>query len=231
MIMTLHILLKARNPIQYTMLYKRYHAPLQNLAHTLATDLKMKQIDLTLRHCSYFERPEILKIENYEVKQGHVLTYGVHDPTRLMPKWRAEDIPLFEGTWLFRNRGAGMLIPALYFMRDGGIPDEKKENFVIECGKAELAMGDCILLLRKKYHHLYSERLRCIDDLDVSDSPGAVELYWNITVKRWNKNCGLISRNFISVIWLSGGLRSSHFWIGSTASLSKRDWEANLETG
>jgi hypothetical protein len=93
-----------------------------------------------------------------------------------MPNWRAADIPLFEGIWLFRNRGAGMLIPALYFLRDDGIPDEKKENFVVECCKAQLAMGDCILLLKKKYHHLYSQRLRCISGLDVSDIPGAVNI-------------------------------------------------------
>jgi len=165
------ILLNARNPIHYARLYKKYHAPLQSLAHTLAADLKIKQIDLALKHFSYFEKPVKLKIENYEVRQAHVVTYGEADPALLMPNWRTEDIPLFEGTWLFRNRGAGMLIPALYFMRDDGIPDEKRENFVVECGKAQLAMGDCILLLKKKYHHLYSQRLRCIDDLDVSDIP------------------------------------------------------------
>lgn len=165
------ILLKARNPINFVRLYNQYNAPLQKLARTLAYDLKIKQIDIALKHFSYFEKPETLKIENYEVKQGHVVTYGKSDPALMMPNWQAKDIPLFEGIWLFRNRGAGMLIPALYFMGDDGIPDEKQENFVIECGKAQLSMGDCILLLKNKYHHLYSQRLRCIEDLDVSDIP------------------------------------------------------------
>lgn len=163
------IVLKERNRLKYAGLYRKYHAPLEALAVKLAKDLQMKQIDLALKHLSYFEQPAILKIENYEVKMGHVLTYGEEDPTEAMPDWRAEDIPLFEGTWLFRNRGAGMLIPVLYFMRDGGIPKEKKENFVIECNKAQLAMGDSILLLKQRYHNLYSERLRCLDKLDVSD--------------------------------------------------------------
>lgn len=165
------IVLIERNPLNYAKLYKQYHHKLQNLAHRLAADLKMKQIDLGLKHFSYFEKQHTLKIENYEVKQGQVLTYGEKDPTTSMPDWKAEDIPLFEGTWLFRNRGAGMLTPTLYFMREGGIPDEKKENFVIECNKAQLAMGDSTLLLNKRYHYLYSERLRCLDELDVSDVP------------------------------------------------------------
>jgi len=163
--------LKERNNLKYAMLYRKYHAPLEALAVKLAKDLQMKQIDLVLKHFSYFEKPAALKIENYEVKKGHVLTYGDKDPALLMPNWKAEDIPLFEGTWLFRNRGAGMLIPALYFMRDGGIPKEKKENFVIECNKAQLAMGDSILLLNHMYHHHYSERLRRIEYLDLSNIP------------------------------------------------------------
>ena len=67
--------------------------------------------------------------------------------------------------------GGGHVDTGIIFMRDDGIPDDKRENFVVECGKAQLAMGDCILLLKKKYHYLYSQRLRCIDDLDVSDIP------------------------------------------------------------
>lgn len=165
------IVLKEHNPIRYAWLYQKYYVQLQALACQLAKELRMKQIDLSLKSISYFKNQNALKIENYEVKHGHVLTYGEYDPTILMPNWQAENISFFEGAWLFRNRGAGMLIPALYFMRDDGIPDEKRENFVVECGKAQLAMGDCILLLKKKYHHLYSQRLRCIDGLDVSDIP------------------------------------------------------------
>lgn len=165
------IVVKERNLFNYARIYKKYHSALQALAEELATDLKMKQVDLALKSRSYFENRETLKIDNYEVKQGHVLTYGKDDPTKAMPDWRAEDIPLFEGTWLFRNRGAGMLIAALYFLHGDGIAEEKKENFVIECGKAQLAMGDSILLLKSHYHHHYSERLRSIDSLDVSDIP------------------------------------------------------------
>jgi hypothetical protein len=72
-----------------------------------------------------------------------------------------------------------MLIAALYFFHRGGIPEEKKENFVIECGKAQLAMGDSILLLKNHYHHHYSKRLRIIDGLKVTDIPEGVRILAN----------------------------------------------------
>ncbi len=31
------------------------------------------------------------------------------NPTLFMPPWEVCDIPLFEGTWLFRNRGVGLV--------------------------------------------------------------------------------------------------------------------------
>lgn len=72
-----------------------------------------------------------------------------------------------------------MLIVALYFLCDGGIPEEKKENFVIECNKAQLAMGDSILLLKGLYHHLYNERLKRIKKLDISDIPTGEKIMAN----------------------------------------------------
>lgn len=163
------VVLKERNRLRYTKLYKKFHAPLEQLAVKLADELEIKQVDLALKPLSHFKKIKTLRIENYEVKKGNILIYGDKNPTKEMPDWDASDIPLFEGTWLFRNRGAGMLIAALYFLCDGGIPEEKKENFVIECNKAQLAMGDSILLLKGLYHHLYNERLKRIKKLDISD--------------------------------------------------------------
>ncbi|MCR4432281.1 MAG: hypothetical protein NUV45_14865 [Tepidanaerobacteraceae bacterium] len=165
------IVLKERNRLRYAILYKRYHDPLNALAERLAHRLGMKQIDLCLKHLSYFDGDSALKIENYEVLKGHVLLYGEEEPCDAMPDWQPQDMPLFEGTWLFRNRGGGLLLAARYFMGRDGIPDDKRENFVIECGKAQLAMGDSLLLLNRCYHHLYSERLRIIDSMDVRHIP------------------------------------------------------------
>lgn len=163
------VVLTERSRFRYPLLHRRLHPQLQRLAERLANELKMKQIDLDLKHLSYFDN-QPLKIENYEVLKGHMLLCGDEDPCQYMPDYKAEDIPLSEGTWLFRNRGGGLLIAARYFLdSDRIISEKKRENFVIECSKAILAMGDSILLLKRQYHHLHRKRLEVIRRLDSSD--------------------------------------------------------------
>jgi hypothetical protein len=128
-------------------------------------------VDLVLRPLSYFVGHPPLKIETFEVKNGHYLLHGTSNPCHLMPEWRAEDIPLFEGTWLFRNRGLGLLLAAAYFDPAGQISAQNRENFIIECTKAQLAMGDSALLLKRRYHTSYAERARRISSVSWSDFP------------------------------------------------------------
>lgn len=165
------IVLNSKNRFHYLTLYRKIHAPLENLAVELAEALAIKQVDLSPKPLNYFSPKNALKIENYEVKKGHVLIYGKDDPTLGMPDFKAVDIPLFEGTWLFRNRGAGLLLSALYFVDSGKVPTEKMENFVVECTKAKLAMGDALLLLNARYHHLYSKRFSHFLEIDISGVP------------------------------------------------------------
>jgi len=132
-------------------------------------------VDLSPKPLSYF-KDKTLKIENYEVKKGHILLYGKKNPTHLMPDWKASDIPLFEGTWLFRNRGLGLILAALYFINHPNIPRTKKENFIIECNKAQIAMGDAALLLAKKYHYLYHQRHKIAQASDFFHIPNGETL-------------------------------------------------------
>lgn len=164
------VVLNAKTRLHYLWLYKKFHTPLEALAHRLAAQLDIKQVDLSPKPLSYF-RDTNLRIENYEVKNGNILVYGKDNPALLMPQWQAKDIPLYEGTWLFRNRGLGLILAALYFMASPKVAHDKKENFVIECNKASLAVGDGVLLLKKKYHHLYNERLNRAIEIDFSDIP------------------------------------------------------------
>ena len=167
------VVLNVKNRFHYLSVYRRIRTPLEKLAVSLAEELSIKQIDLSPKPPVYFKKTNKLKIENYEVKKGHYLVYGKKNPTSVMPDWKASDIPLFEGTWLFRNRGTGLLLAALYFMKTKGktIHNSKKENFVIECTKAQLAIGDSILLMHSNYHHLYSNRTDCMNAIDISEIP------------------------------------------------------------
>lgn len=165
------IVLNTFSKIKYLRLYHQYHLPLETLAKELADTLDIKQVDLSPKPLSYF-KDKTLKIENYEVKKGHILIYGNADPTHLMPDWKSSNIPLFEGTWLFRNRGLGLILAALYFI-DSPIAHENKENFIIECTKAQMAIGDAALLSVGRYHHLYHRRLKITKTSGFSNIPNA----------------------------------------------------------
>ncbi len=156
---------------KYLRLSKKYNPLLNQLAGHLAQKLQIKQIDFSLQSISSYNKPNSLKIVNYELLLGHKVLFGNENPCKFMPDYMANDIPLIEGTWLFRNRGGGLLLAAKYFMKNGNISLEKRENFIIECNKALLAIGDSILLSRRKYHHLYSERLNIINQIDITDIP------------------------------------------------------------
>lgn len=164
------VVLNAKTRLHYLRLYKKFHPPLETLAHELAAHLDIKQVDLSPKPLFYFRNTD-LRIENYEVKNGNVFVYGKDNPTRLMPQWQAKDIPLYEGTWLFRNRGLGLILAAFYFIASPKVADDKKENFITECNKANLAAGDSVLLLKKEYHHLYNERLNRAREIDFTDIP------------------------------------------------------------
>ncbi len=169
------IVFNASSKIKYLRLYHKFHLPLEALAGELAHELDIKQVDLSPKPLSYFKN-KTLKIENYEVNKGHILLYGNTDPAQLMPDWKASEIPLFEGTWLFRNRGLGLILAALYFINRPKIPRDKRENFLIECNKAQLAMGDAALLLSGKYHHLYNRRFEIAKGSEFTGVPNAESL-------------------------------------------------------
>lgn len=167
------IISSKRTKLGYLRLYRKYNKSLNKLAVRLAKELSIKQIDLGFKPYWYFCDADAVRVENYEVKQGNVLLYGKSNPTKLMPEWRASDLPLFDGAWLFRNRGVGMLLAALYFIKNGEIPENKIEYFIIECTKAQLAMGDSTLLLKGEYSCSYQERLNIAHSLSESAIPVA----------------------------------------------------------
>ena len=140
---------------------RRYQGGIDEAAREAAHELGVKQVDLSIRPHGYFRSPPELRIENYEVLVGHRVVYGETDPCGWMPAWKASDLPLFDGIWLFRNRGLGLLMARMYLeLGHGGLAASDRENFFIECNKARLAMGDSILLAKGIYHGHYRERLR-----------------------------------------------------------------------
>lgn len=134
----------------------RFQKKLGQLEESLSSRLQIKQLDFGLRNTSDYVRATP-RLADFDLKYGHRLLYGNRDPISAMPDFKPTDIPPFEGTWLLRNRGLGLLLARLYF-QNGEIPAIKSENFYIEITKAILAMGDALFILSGRYVCSYTER-------------------------------------------------------------------------
>ena len=134
------------------------------LAEKLAEKINIKQIDLNL--ISLYEI-NIYKnsIEYYDLISKHKILYGKNPFNIDLLKIKSDKIPLFEGSWLLRNRGMGLILSGLYFFGKKHNNFINKENLWIEINKAKIAIGDSSLISKKIYHWNSSVKLTRIDSL------------------------------------------------------------------
>lgn len=144
----------------------KYAKALSTLETKLARKINIKQLDFTLRSSNDYKSSSIPRLADYDTKYGHIILYGNNNPASLMPNFKAADIPPFEGSWLLRNRGIGLLLAYFYLNRDKTPDCQATDNFYIEINKALLAMGDALFIINKCYHHSYQHRLDTIESLD-----------------------------------------------------------------
>jgi len=141
----------------------------------------LKDIDIELTHINRYKYFIPKTVGYYEIANGHQVIYGDLDLRKVMPEIDPTRLPLFEGTNYFRNRGSGLLIPALYFLTDGLKDPAKRKNFQIELHKACQAMGDAFLLMNGQYHFSYRERLKRFRQLKSNNgTPIPVDLFEDI---------------------------------------------------
>ncbi|VAW52094.1 hypothetical protein MNBD_GAMMA05-626 [hydrothermal vent metagenome] len=143
----------------------KYTKALSILEERLAREIGVKQLDFTLRSLSDYPSVKKPKLSDYDTKYGHIVLCSENDPTTLMPNFNNEDIPSFEGSWLLRNRGIGLLLAYFYLDRNKTPDCQATDNFYIEINKALLAMGDALFIINKCYHHSYQRRLDTVDEL------------------------------------------------------------------
>lgn len=154
---------------------KIYSTMLQKLVERIAPEVGVKQIDIGITHPLRLRFAENL-VANYEIRNGHKILYGNIDLKRLMPNLPAEKLSLLDGGIYFLSRGSGLLIPALYFLPNNSVAERYRENFQIEVDKACMAMGDALLLLKKKYHFSYMERFCRIQTMEFEDIPNVKQV-------------------------------------------------------
>jgi hypothetical protein len=141
----------------------RYAGRLRKVAEECAQLLAIKQIDFGGQHYRELSRIPAPTIANYELFHGYHVFYGEDLLAPVTVHIPVEHIPLWEGTWLLRNRSIGLILAGLYFLGERLPSEEKRENLWIEANKAVLAVGDAFLLAQGCYHWSYVERSRRID--------------------------------------------------------------------
>ena len=151
------------------------------LSEEIAFKINIKQIDLGLIPISKINGSH-LTIGHFDFVHGHHILYGKNPFLGSDLNFKSEDIPLFEGSWLLRNRGIGLVLAGLYFIGKKGNNSINKENLWIEINKANLAIGDSSLILKQQYHWSCVERLNRISKF--SDS----QYYKNALISKLEHN-------------------------------------------
>jgi len=124
----------------------------------------LKQIDFSI--CSNL----LLKfapnlISYYEIREGSKIIYGNYDLKKIIRRIIPNNLPLYDGTRFFYNRGYGLLIAFYILMKKLDKEITFKHNIVIEMQKASIAIGDTLLLVNGKYHYSYLQRKENFNEL------------------------------------------------------------------
>lgn len=159
-----------------THLRNLYSEELEESAQILSKKIGIKQIDLDLSHpfTLLFAK---MNNANYERYHGHKLLFGSISIKKRMLKPNYKKIKNIDGTNYFLSRGSGLVLSA-YCLNKYSVNTPKVivENFEIEINKAILAIGDSYLIKNKKYHFLYTQRIKNAKQLSFSDIENSSEI-------------------------------------------------------
>ncbi len=126
-----------------------------------------------LPHCEF-------SLLNFEMKHGHRVIRGDPHILDAMPDYPLARLPLSEGTRLLMNRGKLLLdVKRRLTLADPPTGGERRKllKFLF---KADLAFGDCALLIRRAYDISCTVRKERIGSIDLSglDEPGDLVAAW-----------------------------------------------------
>jgi predicted nucleotidyltransferase len=151
---------------------------LKHLEKTLTAELGLPvdlfpYLERNLPRCEF-------SLLNYEMKYGHMVIRGDENILSKMPEYPHKNIPLSEGTRLLLNRGKLLLDIKLRLNTGVPLTSEERRRFIKFIFKANLAFGDCILLMRNTYDISYTvkkERLDAIASESMTSAKEIAEAY------------------------------------------------------
>ncbi len=164
-------------------------ARLRSLELQLSRDLRLP-VDLQLYPANVLPSAEFSML-NYEMKYGHHVVWGDPDVLRAMPDYPHDRIPPSEGTRLLLNRGK-LLLDVRRALRTGRpLSAEERLRFAKFLFKAQLAFGDCALLVSRAYDLRYAVKKERIAGPLVSGVPDVTDLIERyrhaIELKEWGE--------------------------------------------
>tara|TARA_B110000196_G_C21151752_1_gene670209 strand:+ start:3814 stop:5013 length:1200 start_codon:yes stop_codon:yes gene_type:complete len=145
------------------------------LAESLANKINIKQIDFGLLSINNINKvKETISYNDFLF--GHILIYG-DSPFDESNKKNIFKFSLFEGSWLLRNRGVGLVLAGLYFIGKKNNNFVNKENLWIECNKAKQAIGDSFLITKGLYHFSCKVRYERLKEIHEKENLPFFEWY------------------------------------------------------
>ena len=148
---------------------------------------------------------------NYEMKNGHMVIRGDEKILDRMPNYPHNQIPLSEGTRLLMNRGKLLLDIKRRMAVNSPLTPQERRQFIKFIFKANLAFGDCALLMRNAYDISYTvkrERIQSLHLDGLNDAHGVISAYLRaIDFKEYGNFQPLETANIH--MWLNEALR--HF--------------------
>ncbi len=152
------------NDYDFLVVTKETDVDLQGIGTAIARELKMNLVDVggmglaMLGHL----RPTQWA---YDLKYGSRVIFGDPSLLDLIPKFTANQIPIWDAIKLLCNRmigaiGAGLLRPAVFLTSP-----KRAQWLVVQIDHMLISCGDSFLISSKLYHHSYRERFETLKSL------------------------------------------------------------------
>ncbi len=134
-----------------------YQGELKKLGHSLEKGFGI-EVDFGPLKTLDQMRTAPFTLFNYELKYGHIVTYGADDILDVMPEWDGDSIPVMEAVKLLLNRGVGLFLSREKLAAD---PDSEATNEFVTRNiyKGCMAIGDAVLMCRRLYNFSYLQRI------------------------------------------------------------------------